>query len=190
MYLCVRGHVFVCSGYRFCLFLQFWYFILELFRKRGHFLFFLLLIRYYHDFLNIAAYKEATEHSGRHHDLVNSYLCQKWPRIYSICFKHNRSLSSSMTYRRICNRSNTISFTSSLPENLSSSRPITRTYIVGSLLWCLLRFPRKNYVRFVFPRICLECGSYLCILVSNMISIPDDIRVFQQQHDGCHLWGM
>jgi hypothetical protein len=38
MYLCVgvSGHVFLCLGYRFCPFLRFFYWILELFWQRGN----------------------------------------------------------------------------------------------------------------------------------------------------------
>ena len=47
----------------------------------------------------------------------------------------------------------------------------------------------------VFISICDVEGSsfiyviciYLPILVSNAISISDDVRVIQQQHAGCHL---
>ena len=42
----VAGHVFVCKGYQFCVFLRFFYWILEIFRQSGIFLFFILFIIY------------------------------------------------------------------------------------------------------------------------------------------------
>jgi hypothetical protein len=43
------------------------------------------------------------------HDLVNSYeyMCNKWPRIVSVCRIHNPSLSSFTTNQRVCIESNT-----------------------------------------------------------------------------------
>jgi hypothetical protein len=43
------------------------------------------------------------------HDLVNSYkyMCNKWPRIVSVCRIHNPSLSSFTTNHRVCIESNT-----------------------------------------------------------------------------------
>ena len=45
MYLCLRGHVFVSQGYQCCLFLWFWYFILELFPQCGIFCFSFIIWR-------------------------------------------------------------------------------------------------------------------------------------------------
>jgi len=70
----------------------------------------------------VAVNKEATELrvpiSGSHHFdsfavamltwlTVTKYLCQKLPRICSICRNYNSVLSSFMTYHRVCNKSNT-----------------------------------------------------------------------------------
>jgi hypothetical protein len=46
---------------------------------------------------------------GRLHDLINrcEYLYHKWPRICSVFRKHNSVISSFMTYRRGCKKSNT-----------------------------------------------------------------------------------
>ena len=60
-------------------------------------------------------------------------------------------------------------------------------------MWCPLRFLRKNDVQFVFTSIWGSCFIYvicvcLHIIVSNMIATMDDVRVVQQQHDGCLIW--
>jgi hypothetical protein len=39
--------------------------------------------------------------------------------------------------------------------------PIMCHYVLSSVLWCPLRFPHKNDVRFVFAPSCLHEGSYL-----------------------------
>ena len=44
----VNGHVFVCQGYRFCLFLRFLYLILELYRQCGLFVFHFIRERVLH----------------------------------------------------------------------------------------------------------------------------------------------
>jgi len=62
---------------------------------------------------------------------------------------------------------------------------ITRFNFFSSVLWCLLRFPRNNDARLVFTSICFIwslCFIYVnCIhlhfLVSNTISISDDVRI-------------
>ena len=38
---------------------------------------------------------------------VAEYLCPKWPRVCSVCRKHNPVHSSFMTYNQVCNKSNT-----------------------------------------------------------------------------------
>jgi len=49
--------------------------------------------------------------------------------------------------------------------------PIMCSYVLTSVLWCLLRFPHKHYVRFVFISSCLwECACrvyvvYVCLRI-------------------------
>ena len=38
-------------------------------------------------------------------------------------------------------------------------------YVLSSVLWCSLRFPHKNYVRFVFTSICLYDRWYLIYVI-------------------------
>ena len=49
------------------------------------------------------------------------------------------------------------------------SCPIVCLYVLSSVLWCPLRYPHKNYVRFVFTSSCLihVICVCLCIVVSN-----------------------
>ena len=57
--------------------------------------------------------------------------------------------------------------------------------VFDSVIWCMLRFLSKHYVWFVFTPTCFVGSScfinviciYLSTLVSNTISISDDIRV-------------
>ena len=46
--MCVRGHVYVCLGYRFCLFLRFFYWMLKLFRQSDTLCFSFFLNRQMH----------------------------------------------------------------------------------------------------------------------------------------------
>jgi hypothetical protein len=57
--------------------------------------------------------------------------------------------------------------------------PIISFYVLSSVLWCLIRFPHKNDVRFVFISSCLYEGSCLiifgvclCIVMSNKKTNP------------------
>jgi len=54
---------------------------------------------------------------------VTEYLCQKWPRICSVCRNHNSVLSSFMNYHRFCNKSNTTGATSGTATAYPSEAP-------------------------------------------------------------------
>jgi len=68
----------------------------------------------------------------------------------------------------------------------------THLHIFGSVLWCPLRFPCSNDVRVVFTLTCfvgvhisfmfMFICSYSRLLLSNTISISDDVTVTNQSH--------
>ena len=68
----VRGHVFVCWGYQFCLFLRYCYFILELFRHCGIFVFHLIT----DSFSCTPVIYTSTNKTDRHD--ITEIVCWKW----------------------------------------------------------------------------------------------------------------
>jgi hypothetical protein len=65
--------------------------------------------------------------------IVTEYLCDKWPRICSVCRNHNPVLSSCMTYHRMCSKSN-MTGTTCGTTNPSGAHQFTRgtTYPSGA----------------------------------------------------------
>ena len=70
---------------------------------------------------------------------VIEYLCQRWPRICSICRKHFPVLSSFMIYHRVCN---TTGVTRGAETNYPSGAPeftpcFSGVRVTRSLVWCV-----------------------------------------------------
>jgi len=130
--------------------------------------------------------------------IVTEYMCHKWPGICSKSRKHLLVLSSFMTYHPVCNWSNTMSLAWQelliIPDQLSFfvnmhswGSSIKCFHVFRSVLWWTLRFLSKNDVRFVFFPCCVGSSCfinvicvYLRILVSNTISISDDVCVVKK----------
>jgi hypothetical protein len=89
------------------------------------------------------------------------YLCHKWPRIFSVWRNQNPVLSSFITYRRLCNKCNTMDISRVEQEllSLNSAPDFTRGFSgARSLVFCVL------FCRSLF-------GLLSCFLVAFLLSI-------------------